>query len=219
MTIFLSTGAFLPDFSAVRVVLGLRLLTGLGILSLEVMHSFSLVDEWKSWAGWIVLGYLSFLSLAYVQYKTKMEDGKLQERFIYSRGLSEAIRIQNAWNAANLDKRVSKYYLANQSNKFTWMRLIMKNIHYLDKSHYESVDEWINGQEKYFADRIPKRKHSEHKFHKIEEWMLNAGIAMMFVVLGLFIYETYKHIHLHFPFSWHGAVLGSGILLLGSNFI
>ncbi|HIP02878.1 MAG TPA: hypothetical protein EYG75_05125 [Campylobacterales bacterium] len=95
----------------------------------------------------------------------------------------------------------------------------MKNMYYLDKSHYETVEEWINAQKKYFRDRVPKRKHSAHKFHVIEEWMLRLGIVMMFVVLGVFIYETYYHIHLHFPFSWHGAVLASGVLLLGSNFI
>jgi hypothetical protein len=195
------------------------MLTGLGILSLELMHSFSLIDEWKSWAGWIVLGYFGFLASAYLLYKTKMGNGKLQEKFIYSRGLSEAIRIQNAWNAAGLDKRVSKYYLTTQSNKFTWMRLIMKNMHYVDSSHYESVAKWIKGQTDYFRDRVPKRERAMHKWEKIEDFLLYGGIAMMFVVLALFGYETYKHVHLHFPLSWHGAVLVSGILLLGSNFV
>ena len=195
------------------------ILTWLGIFFLELMHSFSLVDEWKSWAGWLVLGYFGFLALAFVLYKTKMENGKLQEKFIYSRGLSEAIRIQSAWNAAGLNKRVSRYHLATQDNKFTWMRLIMKNMHYIDSSHYESAIEWVEGQTGYFRDRVPERKASEKKWHIIEETLLYSGIAMMFVILGLFAYETYTHVHLHFPFSWHGAVLLSGILLLTSNFI
>jgi hypothetical protein len=148
-----------------------------------------------------------------------MGSGKLQEKFIYSRGLSEAIRIQSAWNAAGLNKRVSKYHLATQDNKFTWMRLIIKNMHYVDSSHYESVTAWVKGQIDYFRKRVPQRKHSKDKWHLLEEISLYGGIAMMFVILALFTYETYNHVHLHFPLSWHGAVLASGIMLLGSNFI
>ncbi len=156
-----------------RLMVTMLALVGFAIIFLEMMHVFNGVEEMKSWASHLIVGYFVLLGIAYYIYKQKMHTGQLQDDFIFSRGLSEAIRIQNAWNAVGLDKSVSDYYLRNEPIKLTWIRMALKNIYYLDYNYYESETDWIDGQIKYFRKEIKNRKDNLEKYEKSEHNLLS----------------------------------------------
>jgi hypothetical protein len=194
-------------------------LIGFAIIFLEMMHVFNGVDEMKSWASYLIVGYFVLLGAAYYIYKQKMHTGKLQDDFIFSRGLSEAIRIQNAWNAVGLKKSVSDYYLRSEPTKLTWIRMVLKNIHYLDNSDYESETDWIDGQITYFEKEIKNREENLEKYEKSEHRFFIIGAVAVWIVAVTSILEFVHWIpHWHFPFNWHFVVLISGVALLFAGF-
>jgi len=192
----------------------LRLIVG-AIIFLELMHVLYGVDDFKPWASHLIVGYLLLLFIAWIIYKVFMHTGKLQDDFIFSRGLSEAIRIQNAWNAIELDKSVSDYYLRNEPVSLTWIRMVLKSIHFLDNSHYEPASIWITGQTCYYQREIKNREKQIKKYEKYEHWLFIAGFIGAIVVFIWYFLEIFHVVdHGHFPKNWHFIVLVSGIALL-----
>ncbi len=173
-----------------------------------------------------VIGYMGPLAVAFWWYHDKMRDGKVQDDFVYSRGLAEALRVQNAWNHAGLGKNVAGTYLKNYHHKFTWMKFILKNLTYLDKEPYQPYDKecnievWIDGQIEFFEDRIEQKEASLHKWHKIDKSLYKLG-AVVLAVMGVLAITQLSF----FPEAgllksvWHILVLVSGLLLLGAAFI
>jgi len=192
----------------------LRLIVG-AIIFLELMHVLYGVDEFKSWASHLIVGYLLLLLIAWIIYKVFMHTGKLQDDFIFSRGLSEAIRIQNAWNAVGLDKSVSDYYLRSEPISLTWMRMTLKNIHFLDNTHYEHEATWITGQTCYYQREIKNRNKQINTYEKYEHRLFRIGFIGAIVVFVWYLLELCHVVeHGHFPQNWHFVVLVSGIALL-----
>ena len=202
-----------------RLMVTMLALIGFAIIFLEMMHVFNGADEMKLWASHLIVGYFVLLAGAYYIYKWKMHTGKLQDDFIFSRGLSEAIRIQNAWNAVGLNKSVSDYYLRNEPTKLTWIRMALKNIHYLDPGYYESETDWINGQITYFIKEIKNREDNLKKYEKSEYRFFIIGAGAVEIVAIMYFLELAHWIpHWHFPYNWHFVVLISGIALLFAAF-
>ena len=194
-------------------------LIGFAIVFLETMHVFNSIEEMKPWASHLIVGYFVLLGMAYYVYKQKMHTGKLQDDFIFSRGLSEAMRIQNAWNAVGLDKSVSDYYLRSEPAKLTWIRIALKNIYYFDKDSYESVEDWLDGQINYFKKEIKNRTVNLEKYEKSEHHLFYIGAGAVGVVAIMYFAELWHWIpHGHFPYNWHFIVLISGIALLFAAF-
>jgi len=192
---------------------------GFAIIFLEMMHVFNGAEEMKSWASHLVIGYFSFLLFAWIIYKFFMHTGKLQDDFIFSRALSEEIRVQNAWNAVGLDKSVSDYYLRSKPIKLTWIRMLLKNIHYMDHSYYESERDWIESQKNYFNKEIKNRKDNLEKYEKSEQRLFIVGAIAVAIVAVLYFLELGHYIpHEHFPYNWHFVVLISGVALLFAGF-
>lgn len=193
-------------------------LTWFAIASLEIMHVLH-IEHFTSGYGLGLLG-------AFGVYWFFMKKGKVQDDFVHSRGLAEAIRIQNAWNHAGLNQPVARYYLSSQHHKFTWMKIVLKNLFYLDREPFspyggeDSVEHWVDGQIDYFkkaaAQRHKKLKRLElleHVFH----WLGFVALVVMFTVYVLESLHVVDHGGLWF--NWHYMVLVSGLLLLTAAFI
>lgn len=192
----------------------LRLIVG-AIVFLEIMHVFSGVEELKSWSSNLIVFYVVLLVLAFAVYTWKLKKGKLQDDFIYSRGFSESIRVQSAWDATGLHSSVSAYFLRGQPPKLTWMRMGLKNIHYVDNGHYESVATWIRGQIHYFKKGINAREEELVPREQAEKHLFYTGAIVVISAFVLYLLE-WKHIipHGHFPWNWHFLILVSGVALL-----
>ena len=193
---------------------------GMAIIFLETMHVLNGVDELKSWAGDLIVLYFVLLMIGFFIYIYYMGRGKLQYDFVYSRGLSEAIRIQNVWNSIGLKKDISRYYLKDEPSHLTWMRIVLKNIYYLDSSHYSTFRMWIDGQISYLQKGIVEREEKYEFYEKIEYLSFIIGLLSAVGAFVLYFSELYHIIsHGHFPMNWHFLVLVSGIAILSAGFI
>ncbi len=189
------------------------LFTFIAIASLEVMHVLHL-DHF-------IIGYGLGLFLAFGLYHYFMKKGKVQDDFVYSRGLAEAIRVQNVWNHADVKESLLKHYLVNQHYKFTWVRVVLKNLVYADKVPFDpysetySVDTWIDEQIEYFKDAVDKRHKKLHRLEKAEKYFYRLGLGALVVMFSIYILES-LHIVVHGAlwFNWHYLILASGLLLL-----
>ena len=199
----------------------LIMLIGIAIIFLETMHILSGAGELYAWGNHLILGYFAGLSAAYYIYRYKMRGDKLQNDFIYSRGFSEAIRVQSAWNDSSigLEKKVSSYYLRAEPNSLAWMRIALKNIAYMDSSSYQSAADWIEEQTAYFEKNITKRDEDYEHYETIEKWVFCIGVVGVGITALLYLAEL-AHIipHGDFPSNWHLGVLLSGIALLLAAF-
>ncbi len=192
---------------------------GLAIVFLEVMHVFYGAMAMRGWASHLVVGYFMFLISAWVIYKLFMRSDKLQDDFIFYRGLSEAIRVQNAWNATGLDRSVSDYYLKDEAPRLTWIRMVLKNIYYMDSSFYESGGEWIESQIAYFKKEIKNRKEKLKTHERAEHiFFLFGALAVVIIAIWYLLEVTHMVEHGAFPFNWHFVVLISGVALIFAGF-
>lgn len=180
-----------------RVSIIILVLTGVAFASLEIMHTLH-IDSFN-------FGYGIGLLLAFALYRVFMKNGKVQDDFVHFRGLAEAIRVQNAWNGAKLGKSVAKYYLKEQHHKFTWIKIILKNLYYIDKDHipftptYDDGDQpihWIDGQIKYFKiDALPQRDKNFDKWEKIEKFFYWVGFIFLLLMFVSFVGEYFHLIN------------------------
>ena len=204
-----------------RLSKAILILTGLAFASLEIMHALHL-DHFT-------IGYGVGLLLAFGLYWKFMKNGKVQDDFVYSRGFAEALRVQNAWNSAELNKSVARHYLKEQHHKFTWLKTTLKNLFYLDKDKvpftptYEkdsSVNAWVNGQIDYFKDAAHLRHVKYERLESIEKWFYRLGLGVLVLMFTIYTLESLHIVeHSAFWFNWHYLVLVSGLLLLVAAFI
>lgn len=201
-----------------KYLIAILTLTGLGIFFLELMHNLSGITPWS---GHLIIGYATGIGLAFLLFRILMKNGKLQDDFVFSRAFGEAIRIQIAWNSEEIQEPVSKYYLANQSNKFTWIRVALKNLYFLDKKSCKSNKSWIDGQIEYFETYLPKRKDHYERIEKLEKGLLYSGITVLVLMFIVYLLTDIIHVipHFHYPLNWHALVLLSGFLLLSAGFL
>ncbi len=196
------------------------ILTGIAIACLEIMHVLHL-DHF-------IIGYGVGLLLAFGLYQFFMKNGKVQDDFVYSRGFSESLRVQNAWNGAELKKSVAKYYLKGQHHKFTWIKTALKNMTYMDNKPFtptydggNTPEDWINGQIRYFKEEaLPTRHKKFERLEKLEKffyWFGFVALVLMFVIYALESLHIIEHGALWF--NWHYLVLASGLFLLVAAFI
>jgi len=194
------------------------ILTGIAFASLETMHVLHINP--------LIIGYGVSLFFAFGLYQYFMKKGKIQDDFVYSRGFAEALRIQNAWNHVKIQKSISSYYLADQHHKFTWIKVVLKNLCYLDQKPFSpyggnyNEKEWIDEQIDYFKTAVRERHTKFQKlewFEKIFYRMGFAALVLMFLIYALESLHIVEHGALWF--NWHYLVLASGLFLLVAAFI
>jgi len=195
------------------------ILTAVAIACLEIMHALRI--------DYFILGYGVGLLLVFGLYHFLMHKGDVQDDFVYSRGFAEALRVQNAWNGAELGKSVARYYLKDQHHKFTWIKTVLKNMSYMDDKvftpNYDKGNtpaDWISGQVTYFTDAL-KERHEKYKFWEFWEkvfYRLGFGVLiLMLIIAAAELFHAVEHGGLWF--NWHYLVLASGLLLLVAAFI
>ncbi len=198
-----------------RYMVIILFLTWFAIVFLELMHN---LHDNK-----YILGYGLGLLGAFSVYHFFMKSDKIQNDFIFSRGFTEALRVQNIWNNADIKQSVANHYLINHHHKFSWITTVLKNINYITKDSSVSSDnttQWIDSQIDYFKETIKTREAQYHKLEYIAHifyWLGVISVVSIFIFYGL---ETLHFIpHGHFPYNWHFFVLSSGLFLLTSAFI
>lgn len=127
---------------------------------------------------------LYLLNLKFKHTKKKQED---------YRSLAEGLRVQIAWNMAEVDESVALYYLSHQRSELDWIRSAIRciNIFYIPTPNDECTnsklvkEHWIGKQIDYFYKNIPKEEQKEHKNNlllKIFFRIFLLGSAMFFIL-------------------------------------
>jgi len=189
----------------------------ISIISLETFHDFG-IDITLIFYG---IGII----IAFFVYYFLIKKGDVQNDFIYSRGFVEALRIQNAWNATDIDACVSDYYLINQHHKYVWMRIALRNIVYMDKTPFNPLDTntrfipefWINEQIEYYKNAIIIRENRYGFWKGIENIFYKSGL--IFLILMFVYYFVQKLFHVHVHHLLHILIFASGVSLLIAVFI
>ena len=142
--------------------------------------------------------YLSYIDIGYVVliglffggyqkfkgYKEKTED---------YRAISESLRVQTAWNMANINDATALYYLSHQKDEIGWIRTAVRgvNIFYLPKDDKETFCEkqvnsyWVDEQIGYFEKNIEKYNSDENNIDK--EVKRYFGIFIIFTIVFLIL--------------------------------
>ena len=191
------------------------LLTFVAVACLEIMHVLHIEP--------FIVGYGVGLLLAFGVYHFFMDKGKVQDNFVYSRGFAEALRIQNAWNHAGLGKSVARYYLYNQHYKFVWLKVVLKNLYYLDKAPFYlyateyGVMSWIDEQIEYFKQKSKERHIRLEIVEFMERRFYRWGLISLVLMFVIYVAEaTHTIEHSEWWFNWHYLVLVSGLLLMAA---
>jgi len=152
--------------------------------------------EYASYASgayiWIIVVF-TILYQKFKGYKEKHED---------YRSLAESMRVQIAWNIAQINDSVSLYYLSHQQNEIGWIRTAVRGIRifYLPKNNELKIDDkmlyhdWIRSQIKYFVKGIKKYDEKEKRVsQKIKIFFAVSIIFMgLFGVMSYFSLDHYK---------------------------
>ena len=196
----------------------LLLLTAIAIACLEIMHALHL-DHF-------IIGYGAGLLAAFALYHFFMRSGQVQDDFVHYRGLAEALRVQNAWNRAGILRNVGRDYLRDQHHKFTWMKILLKNLYYLNdgaataNTQNPGPNHWIEEQITYLRNASKTRDRKYRFWERWEKRLYRAGLAVLIVLFALYLAETTHLIeHGALWLNWHYLVLVSGLLLLAAAVI
>jgi hypothetical protein len=167
-------------------------------------------------------GYGVSLLLAFGIYHYFIKVKNLKNNFIYHRGMNEALRVQRAWRYGGLDDGVWRYYISNDYGKFTWIRVVLKNLNYLYRQQDIQIDpdfvkkSWIEEQIEYFEKGIEKREDKLQKYERYEKRLYRAGLVVLIVLFGWFMLDQFGVVEYQ---GWHYLVLVSSLLLAGAAFL
>lgn len=175
--------------SVLMFVLGLSF-----IMTLEIYSNI--------WLNKIALSLTVFtLVIAAVMYlysRLKQNHAK----YLYSRTLAEALRIQFYWNITGLQENVSQYILRIHRKEFTWVKHVLSalygltyNIRSIDDDIINDLtDNWIKDQAGFFGSAIIKMNLRINRYRGIS----NTAFFLAFVLLVsiFFFKDFYERNHL-----------------------
>ena len=188
------------------------------VLSMEIVHNFG--RDYKILEHIFVGVYFGIILFMFAFYYAYLKNANLKNHFVHSRGLSEALRVQEFWFCVDKNpQRVGDYYLLGESSELVWIRAVLKNIYFFQalKSDiaidFECVKkDWINGQVEYFKSKINQRKRRLKRLELLEKVLYFTGA--IFTVWLLVDYAMH-----HFEHLRHSILFASGISFAAAAFI
>jgi len=189
----------------------------ISIISLEFFHDFGVDISLMFYGIGIIIAFFIYYFL--------IKRGDIQNDFVYSRGFVEALRIQNIWNATNINMSVADNYLTNQHHKYSWIKILLRNMTYFDKTLFNPAvnnkkiipEYWINEQIEYYKNAIIDREKRYNLWEKAESFFYKTGL--IFLILMFVYYFTEKLFELHIHHLLHVFIFASGVSLLIAVFI
>jgi hypothetical protein len=122
-----------------------------------------------------------------------------EDRYQDYRGISEGMRVQAAWLAANIDdRRVDQCYLAAQQRDLLWIRMALRWMHFRyaefgspspGKLKSGPCHEWRTSQIRYFAKDAREAIEGKRNVARASRVLL-AVVATVSTLLFLYLYST-----------------------------
>jgi hypothetical protein len=167
----------------------------------------------------IVLVYLAASGVAVSTYLAARR-GRWQDRAQDYRALEVGLHVQQAWDAAGLERSVADYYIRRQRSELDWIRDAIRTVHSVDRRYVfdeahavATVRDFVLRQYAYFAGaeggaQRERRKASLH--HGINRIALRISFAfsMLLLAYGLIAWLAPGHLEaLPDEESWHGYLI------------
>jgi hypothetical protein len=161
-------------------------LTGL----LIVMSLAIYTNLWLSKLILAIVVVLIFLAGVFYRYSRVTGD---HTKYLYSRTLAEALRIQFYWSIAGINKKVSDYILRIHRKEFIWIEHFLSSVYGTTFVHNpltnESVNDlrtnWVKNQADFFELSLQRMSKKLTQFHLISNISFVAAFALLFSIFFL----------------------------------
>ncbi|MBS0011076.1 MAG: hypothetical protein KFF49_06685, partial [Bacteroidales bacterium] len=178
--------------SVLMFVLGLSFIMTLEIYSNIWLNNIALL---------LTVSTLVIAAVLYLYSRLKQNHAK----YLYSRTLAEALRIQFYWNIAGLQKNVSDYILRIHRKEFTWVKHVLSAIYGLSyniksidpETINDLTDNWIKDQSGFFGSAIIKMNLRINRYRGMSN--TSFFLALILLVSIFFFrdfYETNNYMNL-----------------------
>ncbi len=177
--------------TTLRTLKGLFLTMLTALLCYEV-YTHLFVDVWP-----LLLGYLILLGGVFLWQQWSLRK-ELQSRYLDSRALAEALRVQCFWRMAGLNDSVVDHYLRNLRSELDWIRQALLAVNLVHGGHQspapadsESLtvvqSRWVKAQLKFFENGAARDEEKEGWWHRRSRWLFAAaaGLASVQLVVHL----------------------------------
>jgi len=189
----------------------MMILSLLAITSMEIVHNFN-----KEYNYFLHI-YVGVVILIFILYFFYVKYFDIQDNYVYSRGIAEALRVQKYWLFTSKEpQRAGDYYLSDNVYSTVWIRNLLKNIYFLVIDEKRQIDlasvntEWIDGQINYYKKGIKERERSFRALEISEKGFYILGL----IVTGFMYYYFLTHNH-----DYHKLLFASAILFVLAGFL
>ena len=130
---------------------------------------------------------------------------RIENQFLDSRSLAEALRIQFYWGLSGIDEPASKHYLLHHRGSIDWIRAALLNISLFRVEDTGSPGDtegmkvtlnlWVEAQVSWFSAKAEQQRRTLARLERIANRSLCAVVAFSFLIA----------LSLLLPAPWHGA--------------
>jgi hypothetical protein len=116
----------------------------------------------------------------------------VEESYLDTRALAEALRVQFFWTMAGINEPVDKYYLMERRAELDWIRIALKNVWLLhqDTLHTATsklcltvvLDNWVKNQAKWYRVKADRQSCSVHRREKVSQYGLLLAVLWSILV-------------------------------------
>jgi len=132
----------------------------------------------------------------------------VEENYLDSRALAEALRVQFFWDLAGIDQPVDRYYLVDRPSEVEWIRFALKNIwlmrHDRDddsatQPNYAAVLRyWVEDQEEWYRKKANQQSESVRQRERWSHYaLIAAGVWAVLVPIGILVWNHYHPAQKH----------------------
>jgi hypothetical protein len=116
----------------------------------------------------------------------------VEETYLDTRALAEALRVQFFWTMAGINEPVDKYYSMERRTELDWIRIALKNVWLLhqDTLHAATtklcltavLDNWVKNQAKWYRVKADRQSRSVHRREKVSQYGLLLAVLWSILV-------------------------------------
>jgi hypothetical protein len=116
----------------------------------------------------------------------------VEETYLDTRALAEALRVQFFWTIAGINEPVDKYYSMDRRTELDWIRIALKNVWLLHQDKLTAtatssdlstvLDNWVKHQAKWYRVKAARQSRSVHRREKVSQYGLLLAVLWSILV-------------------------------------
>jgi hypothetical protein len=128
----------------------------------------------------------------------------VEENYLDSRALAEALRVQFFWDLAGIHRPVDRYYLMDRPSEVEWIRFALKNVWLMRNDRDENatpapncaavLESWVQDQQAWYHEKANQQSHSVHQRERVSrDALIGAAVWAVVVPIGILIWQHLPH--------------------------